>query len=77
LVLRDGLRLLGVGLAFGALAALAVGRALAASIPALGSVDGSILAVIAVALGVTGILGCLIPALRAAAMAPSEALRYE
>jgi ABC-type antimicrobial peptide transport system permease subunit len=57
--------------------ALAVGQALAARIPGLGSVDGWILGGIAAALGVTGILGCLIPALRAAAMAPSEALRYE
>lgn len=77
LVLTDGLRLLAVGLAFGAVGALAVGQALAARIPGLGSVDGTILAGIAATLGVTGLLGCLIPALRAAAMAPSEALRYE
>lgn len=80
LVLRDGIRLLGAGLALGGVAALLLGHVLAARMPGLGSLDGSLIAVIGViagALGITGILGCLIPALRAAAMAPSEALRYE
>lgn len=77
LVLGDGLRLLGVGLALGAVAAPLLGNALAARIPGLGSLDAPILVAIAGVLGITGIAGCLVPALRAARMAPSDALRYE
>jgi putative ABC transport system permease protein len=77
LVLGSGLRLLGVGLAAGLVLAVAVGRALAERIPHVSAFDPEVFATVSALLVFVGILGCLIPAWRAAQIAPARALRYE
>jgi predicted permease len=77
LVLGSGLRLLAVGLAAGLVLAFVVGRALAERIPHVSAFDPGVFGAVSALLVVVGILGCLIPALRAAQIAPARALRYE
>jgi putative ABC transport system permease protein len=77
LVLGSGLRLLGLGLAAGLVLAVAVGRALAERIPHVSAFDPVVFAAVSALLVFVGILGCLIPAWRAARIAPARALRYE
>jgi putative ABC transport system permease protein len=77
LVLGNGLRLLGVGLVAGLVLAVAVGRVLAERIPHTSAYDLGVFAAVSALLVLVGMLGCLIPALRAAQIAPARALRYE
>jgi putative ABC transport system permease protein len=77
LVLGSGLRLLGMGLAAGLVLAVVVGRALAERFPHTSAFDAGVFAAVSAVLVLVGILGCLIPALRAAQIAPARALRYE
>ena len=77
LVLGSGLRLLLVGLLAGLVLAFALGRALAERIPHVSAFDPGVFAAVSALLVFVGILGCLIPALRAAQIAPARALRYE
>ena len=77
LVLASGLRLLAAGLAIGLVLAFAVGRILAGEIQHVSSFDVGIFTSVSAILGLVGILGCLIPAWRAALIAPAQALRYE
>jgi len=77
LVLVGGLRLLGAGLALGVLLAIFVGRALAGRIPNVTGFEPLITLAVAALLGAVGLLGCVIPAWRAARIAPARALRYE
>jgi predicted lysophospholipase L1 biosynthesis ABC-type transport system permease subunit len=77
LVLGSGLRLLAVGLAAGLALAFAVGRALAERIPHISAFDPGVFAAVSTLLVFAGTLGCLIPAWRAARIAPARALRYE
>jgi putative ABC transport system permease protein len=77
LVLGSGLRLLGVGLAAGLVLAFVLGRALAERIPHVSAFDPGVFAAVSALLVFVGILGCLIPALRAAQIAPARALRFE
>jgi putative ABC transport system permease protein len=77
LVLGSGLRLLGVGLTAGLVLAVAVGRALAERIPHVSAFDPGVFAAVSGLLVFVGILGCVIPAWRAARIAPARALRYE
>jgi len=77
LALRQGLGPVGIGLALGAAAGLGVGQVLAAFLPGIGGSDPLALA------GAAGLLLCVsaaaafIPARRAAAAAPIDALRGE
>ncbi len=77
LILRGGLGLALPGLVVGALAALAVGRAMRFMLLGLSPVDPVALAGVAVALLGIVLLASLVPARRAAAVEPSEALRGE
>jgi len=77
LVVAGGLRLVGGGLALGALFSVAVGRALAGRIPNVSDFDSEVLLSVSALLGVVGLAGCLIPAWRAARIAPARALRCE
>jgi putative ABC transport system permease protein len=75
MVLSQGMRLAGVGVLIGLIAALALGRAVAALLYGVGPMDpGTLVAASALFLAVAG-LASLLPASRAAAAAPTDALR--
>jgi hypothetical protein len=77
LVLRQGLRLVLAGIGLGALLSLAGGRILQAEISGVLPWDPATLGAVAALLGATGLLACLLPALRAARVEPTVALRSE
>jgi predicted permease len=76
LVMKPGFVLLASGVCIGLAGAFLVGRLLAGQVPELATVDWFVYAAIPVALAFAGVVGCAIPALRAATMPPSEALRH-
>jgi len=77
LVLGAGLRMIVPGVVAGVLGALALGRLLAAQLYGVGSADPGVLAVVVAVLGLVALAACLIPARRAARVAPMEALRRD
>lgn len=70
-----GFKLAGSGVVLGALTAYAVTPALQAAVPNIPDMEGSAVAIAAVALVLVGILACLIPAFRAVRIAPLVALK--
>lgn len=76
LVLKPGFALLAGGVCVGLAGALLVGRMLAGQVPELAQFDWTVYAAIPLVLAFAGVLGCVAPAWRAAAMPPSEALRH-
>jgi predicted permease len=76
-VLLDGLRLAAIGIAVGALGALALRRALSHLLYAVNPSDPATFLLVAVALLATVLAACWIPARRATRVDPMEALRYE
>jgi predicted lysophospholipase L1 biosynthesis ABC-type transport system permease subunit len=77
LVLKSGLRLLAWGLGVGAVLAIGVGRIIASRVAGVAPYDLPADAAIVAVLAVSGVLACLVPAWRAAAVPPAIALRYE
>jgi putative ABC transport system permease protein len=77
LVLGEGSRLLGLGLAFGLLGAFALGRVLASTLHEVGSSDLSSFLVVALTLAPAALAACWLPARRAARVDPMTALRAE
>jgi len=77
LVMRGGLRLLGVGLALGLFGAIAVGQALANRIAAVQPFDMLVYGLTPLILAAVGTAACLVPAWRAVRIPPATALRYE
>ena len=77
MVLADGGRLVVIGLVAGAVGALALGHAIRSQLFGVGSVDPLSLGVVVLALALTALAACWLPALRAARIAPIEALRHE
>ncbi|MES2304622.1 MAG: ADOP family duplicated permease [Gemmatimonadota bacterium] len=77
LVLSSGMRLVVVGLVVGLLIALAAGRAIAPLLFDTNPLDPVVYGVVAGVLLVTAVFACLMPAWRAARVAPMEALRSE
>jgi putative ABC transport system permease protein len=76
-VMRDGMRLLAIGLGLGLLGAFFVGRMIANNVSGATSFDVMIVIVIAAILGIAGTIASLLPALRAIRISPAMALRYE
>jgi ABC-type antimicrobial peptide transport system permease subunit len=77
LVFRQGMLPLGVGLAIGLAASLAVNRLLKAELVQVSPADPITLVVTSAVLILSAALGCLIPARRAMRVDPVVALRYE
>jgi putative ABC transport system permease protein len=77
MILLDGLRLAGAGLAVGLLGALVVSRALQSQLYGVTSSDPLTYGAVAALIAAVAALASLLPALRAASVAPSIALRSE
>ncbi len=76
-VMRQAGRLLGTGLALGMLAASLLGHLLRSFLYGVSQHDGLTLLAVATVLSLVGLLAAYIPARRAAAVEPTEALRTE
>jgi putative ABC transport system permease protein len=77
LVLSDGLKLVGLGLALGAIASYGAGQALASQLYATSSGDPLVFILVAFVLLGVALFACWIPARRATHINPVEALRSE
>jgi putative ABC transport system permease protein len=77
MVLRQGGRLIVAGLLIGAVAALGLGRLLAAQLAAVDAFDPWAFAVALGGLGTAALLASWVPARRAAAVDPIQALRSD
>jgi putative ABC transport system permease protein len=76
-VLRQGLVMTGAGLAAGVVAGLALTRLMAGMLYEVAPTDPTSFVLAAACLVVVAVLACLVPALRALAVQPVRALRYE
>ena len=77
LVLRRGLILIGIGIAFGLGASFAITRVIRAVLWGVTPTDPLTFALALLALSAAGFLACYIPARRALKIDPVNALRYE
>ncbi|MGH9706886.1 MAG: ABC transporter permease [Candidatus Acidiferrales bacterium] len=77
MVVRDGMRLAGLGLVLGILGALAATRYLQGELYGIKATDPLNLAMVSVGLALIALVACYIPARRATKVDPLEALRYE
>jgi predicted permease len=77
LLLREGLRLVGAGIAIGLAASIAGSRLLSKFLYGLSALDGLAFAGVSLLLAAVALLACWIPARRAMRVDPMVALRYE
>ncbi len=77
LVLRDGMKLVLLGLAIGAAASLGAGRLLSSQLYRVSSTDPLVFALVALVLVAVALAACWLPARRATRVDPVEALRAE
>jgi putative ABC transport system permease protein len=77
MVVRMGLRLVGIGVAIGLIMSLLIGRVIATQLWGVSAYDPWTLVCVPLVLLITGIVACWIPARRAARVDPLVALRYE
>jgi putative ABC transport system permease protein len=77
MVMGQGLRLAGAGLAVGLLASLALTRLLSSLLFGVSPYDVPTLSIVVVVLLATALLASFVPALRATRVSPLDALRYE
>jgi putative ABC transport system permease protein len=77
LVIRMGLRLVGIGVGLGLIASLALGRVIGTQLWGVSAYDPWTLTFVPVLLIITGLVACWLPARRAANVDPLVALRYE
>jgi putative ABC transport system permease protein len=77
LVIRMGLRLVGIGVGLGMIVSLALGRVIATQLWGVSAYDPWTLTFVPVLLIITGLVACWLPGRRAANVDPLVALRYE
>src|SRR5713226_4209484 len=77
MVIRMGLRLVGLGVGIGLIVSLALGRVIATQLWGVSAYDPWTLVCVPAVLLITGIVACWVPARRAASVDPLVALRYE
>jgi predicted permease len=77
MVIRAGLRLVGIGVVVGVVASVALGRVIATQLWGVSAYDPLTLACVPLILVSTGLLACWLPARRASRVDPLVALRYE
>jgi putative ABC transport system permease protein len=77
MVLRDGLRLLALGILVGLTCSLALARVITSLLWGVSPYDPLTIAVVVVLLLVIGLVACWVPARRATRVDPMAALRYE
>jgi predicted permease len=77
MILRQGVRLIAVGLAFGVAGALALGRVLSSQMHEVGGFDPGVLTVAVVSLTVAAVFASWLPAHRASRVDPMQALRED
>jgi putative ABC transport system permease protein len=77
MVIRMGLRLVGLGVGIGLIVSMAIGRVIATQLWGVSAYDPWTLVSVPALLLITGILACWLPARRAASVDPLVALRYE
>jgi len=77
MVIRMGLRLVGIGVGIGLIVSVAIGRVIATQLWGVSAYDPWTLVCVPALLLITGIVACWLPARRAASVDPLVALRYE
>jgi putative ABC transport system permease protein len=77
MVIRVGLTLVGIGVGFGLLVSLALGKVIATQLWGVSAYDPWTLTCVPILLILTGLVACWVPARRASRVDPLVALRYE
>jgi ABC-type antimicrobial peptide transport system permease subunit len=77
MVIRMGLKLVGLGIGIGLIASLAIGRVIATQLWGVSAYDPWTLVCVPLLLLLIGIMACWLPARRTASVDPLVALRYE
>jgi putative ABC transport system permease protein len=77
LIVREGIILASIGLAFGLVGAYFIGRAMRTMLYGVGAMDFSAFSVVAAILLIAAVLACFLPARKAASTEPMQVLRTE
>jgi putative ABC transport system permease protein len=77
LIVRDGMTMVVMGVALGLAGAVAMSRSLQSQLFGVGSLDPSVISLVALLLALVALAACVVPAVRAARVDPVRALMDE